>query len=192
MLACMDWKVWPDQGFGALGTLTTHIDFSPLPSGAIRCVGPFSTADTCRHEALSAMRELTIEIEENHVERDQFVLWGGYADRAEYREHEIEVSGTTCGFIPAAWLRTQLLGTEGASVDREWTQSAGSLVHRSGLVLPNTGSSVVDSAVFHPRTAELALVKLYELWEHVLEPGKSSLRLPVFRWTPVRMAERAS
>ena len=192
MLSCMDWKLWPERGFGALGPLTAYIDFSPLPSGAIRCVGPFSTGDSCQHEALSAMRALTVEIENNYLEDNQFVLWGAYADRAEYQEHEIEISGTTCGFVPAVWVRTHLLGTEDASVDREWTRSADGLVHRSGLALPNTGSSVVDSAVFHPHTAELALVKLCGMWEHVLGSDKNSLRLPVFRWTPVRIAERAS
>jgi len=192
MLVLMDWELFPEQGFGVRGPLTVHIDFSPLPSGAIRCVGPFSAGDTSQHDALSAMRELTIEIEDNHLEGDQFVLWGGYSDHAGYREHEIEVSGTTCGFVPAAWLRTQLLGIDDPRIDREWTRTLDGLVHRSGLSFPNTAASMVDSSMFHPSTAELALVKLYEAWEHVLGSEKNSLRLPVFRWTPMWMGEQAS
>jgi len=187
----MGWKIWPEQGFGACGAFTAHIDFSPLPSGAIRCVGPFSSGDACQQEALSAMRSLTIEIEDSHLEDNQFVLWGGYMDHAEFREHEIEVSGTTCGFVPATWLRTQLLGIDDVRIEREWTRTMDGLVHRSGLSFPDTGASLVDAAMFHPHTADLALVKLYEAWEPILGARKRSLRLPVFRWTPLRMAERA-
>ena len=136
------------------------------------------------------MRELTIELEDNHLEEDQFVLWGGYTDRADYLEHEIEISETICGFVPAVWLRTELFGGDGCRIEREWTRSVDELIHRSGLSFPNTGSSVVDSAMFHPLTAELAIVKLYKAWEDAYEFDVNSLQLPVFRWTPSRVAER--
>ena len=129
------------------------------------------------------MRLLTTQLEDDYLDESQFVLWGAYSDRAEYQELQVKVLDSVCGFVPTAWMRTHLLGVDNPSASREWTFAVDNIVHRSGLSFPRVSNSVVDSAMFHPSTAEISVVKLRKLWEHLLGPQDSIDSMPIFRWT---------
>ena len=182
----MKWKLWRDQGFAAFGeSLTAYIDFRALPSGAIRCVGPFASSTMREATVKEAMRDLTVYLEENHLGDENFVLWGAYADFPQYKEHQIEILGSTCGYLPAPWLRSELLGDKESSVIREWSIGEGAVAHRSGLSFPHSQASLVDSAMFHPSTSERAVLKLCSIWQHLSGANQEMTSLPVLRWTPM-------
>lgn len=186
----MDWKVWKDRGYCALGnSISAYVDFTPTPSGAIRCVGPFSVTATSAEVMQSAMRSLTVMLESQFLEEDQFVLWGSYCDHPQYKEHEITVLGTICGYIPVPWLRTHLLGYDSISIAREWEHSNEVVSHRSGLQFPCTALSVADTMIFHPSTLEESIVSLSGHSFHIarllkLDRSHDVLHLPHFRWSP--------
>jgi hypothetical protein len=184
----MDWKIWPERGYCALGdNISAYVDFQPTPSGAIRCIGPFSPADTSINDIEHAMRCLTLLLEDAFVAKDQFVLWGAYRDHAHFREHEVSVLGTVCGYVPVPWMRTHLVGYGAANLDREWVVLANKIRHRSGLQFPSTDSSIVDAMMFHPDCADESLLKLNELSKQIAKVFKTSTvdtcpALPHFAW----------
>lgn len=182
----MDWQLWPEQGYGRYGSsLSVYVDFQPSDSGAVRCIGPFGQRTLSRSDVEGAMRDLTLDLEDNYLGDGQFVLWGAYADHPRFEEHKVSVLETTCGHVPAPWLRTQLLGTHSVHLCREWTVLDGEVIHKSGLCFPDIPSSEVDNAMFHPDTAEFAVIKLNELSQQLLGSDHQAVELPLFTWTPV-------
>ncbi len=166
-------------------SLSVYIDFQPSAGGAVRCIGPFGQRALSRPYIEDAMRDLTLELEESYLSTEQFVLWGAYSDRPQFEEHKITVLDSICGHIPATWLRTQLLGAGAQHLQREWAVSDESVIHISGLSFPDTPSSDIDGSMFHPDTADVAVIKLQELSHQLLGSCYQAAELPLFTWTPV-------
>ena len=180
----MEWKIWAEEGYCAYGTiLSAYIDLTPLPSGAVRCIGPFGRENQSEVSVRRAMQDLTLRLESEHLGIHQFVLWGAYVEDAEFEEHRVTVLGSKCGYSPLPWIRGQILGREALKHSgREWLVSDGIAVHKSGLRFPRPGHSIVDHAMFHPTTAEFAVSQLREFVNaHFnIRPGASDI--PSFRW----------
>ena len=189
----MEWKVWPGRGFCSYGDKTSaYVDFNPTPCGAIRCVGPFSIDIPPQS---GVMKDLTSLLEKKYIDPDQFVVWGTYCDFPQFEEHKMEIQGLECGFIPAPWMRTSLLGIEEQRMAREWIITPKSVTHRSGLKFPDTPLSVVDSMLFHPTLEVASVMKLnaYSMQLHsgIAKSNKKKLpSLPSFHWTLCNNVEK--
>ena len=173
--------------------MSVYIDFQPNSSGAIRCIGPFGDLSSSRSKVEAAMLQLTLELEQNYLDKGEFVVWGAYSDHPEFSEHRVKILDTICGFIPAPWMRAQLFGSEYPKyAEREWDVQQDVLTHRSGLTFPNVSSSKIDNSMFHPITAELAVLKLLEFSNKLRSLPHRSLELPLFKWTPLAISARRS
>lgn len=183
----MEWSVWVEEGYCAYGTmLSAYIDFTPLPSGAVRCIGPFGRENQSEMSVKRAMQDLTLKLESEHLDTHQFVLWGSYVQDAEFEEHRVNLLSSTCGYSPLPWIRGQILGREALKhSDREWLVSDGMAVHKSGLSFPRPGHSIVDHAMFHPTTAEFAVSQLREFANAHFNIRSSASDIPLFRWRPI-------
>lgn len=132
------------------------------------------------------MRELTLDLEENHLDPSQFVLWGGYVDHPRFEEHKVNILDTTCGHVPAPWIRSHLVGPSPAQLSREWIVSDKEVAHRSGLSFPSVHSSEIDGSMFHPDNAEFSVIKLHEFSNKLMGISHRAVELPLITWTPLR------
>ena len=191
----MEWQIWRDYGFCALSaSITAYVDFCPTRSGAVRCVGPISANECLSADVvLREMRNLTVKLESEFLEKDQYVLWGSYLDSAIYQEHEIKVLDVTCGYVPMVWLRTQLLGCESHDVEREWLVTGNTCLHKSGLSFPGINGSFVDLSVYHPENLRMCVNWLSQHASTLGAKMQNSLEFEAdrFNWTPLVCNERS-
>lgn len=163
--------------------LQAYWDPIPTSSGAIRCIGPFSTGN--RRVSVEVVRELIFDLscrlESYYSCLSAYVVWGAKHAVPDFEDHKFLILGEDeVGFIPNPVLRSELVEEFGSSDDfvNEWDLNvqAGYVDHRMGIrfVLKNARKNSIwsgnsrsvwiepmvdapDSAVIHPRLAETML-----------------------------------
>ncbi len=181
----MEWKIDRNSGHCGLDNgISAYVDFQPTSSGAIRCVGPLSSRAADPREIRLAMAQLTLQLEQEHLDFQNYVVWGSYTDTPTYMEHSISILGALSGFIPVLWLRGNLLDESPSVESREWLRMDSALLHRSGLSFPFQDKSNLDAQLFHPSNFATTLRMMTNLANRRTEQRHGMKITPIARWTP--------
>jgi len=122
--------------------LYAYVDSNPTPTGALRCVGPFSAHTT--HIRLQKMRRITAEairiLEGLPGYENVYTLWGSHARRTDAERQMIRIMNKDFQFVPNPSFRTSLIlsprdNLAKEQLTREWepSLSATSIKHKLGL-----------------------------------------------------------
>jgi hypothetical protein len=170
--------------------ITTYFSSKLTPSGALRCLGPFVSETPSDKHISIALKQLSVALEGPQYFPGSYVVFGAYKDEPDFIDHEFQILGSTCGYVPCLALRTTIFGND-IRWKREWAVlDSESAIHRSGISFGTNSYIDIDHAVMHPSTLTTDARTLYH---HLTTQGvsaKNSAKLfehpPI--WTPNRVA----